>query len=50
VTGLVEGPAITSPSPAPTATPTPLPPPELPVHEVAVSNNRGADWQVFEPR
>ncbi|WP_433003711.1 WD40/YVTN/BNR-like repeat-containing protein [Kribbella sp. CA-294648] len=50
VIGLVEGPAITSPSPVPTTTPTPLPPPKQPVHEVAISNNRGADWQVFDPR
>lgn len=50
VTGLVEGPAITTPSPVPTTTPTPLPPAEAPTQEVAISNNRGMDWQVFEPR
>ncbi|MFB6720915.1 hypothetical protein ACFCV3_12175 [Kribbella sp. NPDC056345] len=50
VTGLVEGPAITSPSPVPTTTPTPLPPRTEPVHNVAISNNQGRTWQLLEPR
>ncbi|GAA0587269.1 hypothetical protein HPO96_11665 [Kribbella sandramycini] len=48
--GLVEGPAITSPSPVPTGTPTPLPPTPEPIRKVALSTNRGVDWQLFEPR